>query len=147
MLACPVVATCEHTFCGVCITSHLQSCTVEDEEDEEESYDIVHSCPMCRVEIEHTIFERTFHRDITDQIETLKSVSRGAPGFTESLHEWQERVSMYEKYMKEGERENTNKDVNKDRGEVDGENSDFLANCFYLAMAVAIVAAFALMRK
>ena len=142
VLACPVVASCEHTFCGACITSHFDSCTVEEEFSS--SYEIIHSCPMCREEIEHTIFERAFHRDIAEQIECLKSVQGGEQMFTASFQEWQHRVSMYENYTRGKKKVHAK---NEDVEEESDNDSNFLARCFYLAMAVALVAAFAWMKK
>jgi hypothetical protein len=69
LLAAPCILSCGHSFCGECITNHLNRCVAIENED---GLEISLTCPMCRHEITgRPTFERVLDEDIGNKVQSF----------------------------------------------------------------------------
>ena len=69
LLAAPCILSCGHSFCGECITNHLNRCVSIENDD---GIEISLTCPMCRHEITgRPTFERVLDEDIGNKVQSF----------------------------------------------------------------------------
>lgn len=85
MLAAPLITNCSHSFCGVCLTDHVNKITSID-------IDVVHPCPVCSDPISFTTYERVLDENIAKKAATINGGSLKV--------RWQDRRKQYLKSLK-----------------------------------------------
>ena len=85
MLAAPLITNCSHSFCGVCLSEHVDKITSID-------IDVVHPCPVCSDPISFTTYERVLDENIAKKAATING------GFLKVR--WQDRRRQYLKSLK-----------------------------------------------
>jgi hypothetical protein len=132
LLAAPTVLGCGHSFCGECISDYMDSCRSEGEMD-----DVVHNCPVCRVEILGVTREIILDEDIVKFVDGCEDCVEKS--------DWQERRRKYlartEKFKPKSSK--SHKSSFRSFGEYSSINSmsqeDIGALVGFLAVAVAIM--------
>ena len=64
LLAAPVITGCSHSFCGICLTDHLNSILSADVE-------VVHPCPMCEKHIVYDTYETNLDEAIKKDVKRI----------------------------------------------------------------------------
>jgi Zinc finger, C3HC4 type (RING finger) len=85
MLAAPLITNCSHSFCGVCLSDHVDKVTSID-------IDVVRPCPVCADPISFTTYERVLDENIAKKAATIDG------GFLKVR--WQDRRRQYLKSLK-----------------------------------------------
>lgn len=91
VLAAPTILNCSHNFCGSCLEDWKSSCIAQ----EENSVEVVQTCPMCKTEVECCIFERAFDAEICQAVDNVSD--------SESKSEWKSRRASYLEFRKKME--------------------------------------------
>ena len=80
LLAAPVITSCSHSFCGMCLINHMdsiQSCDVE----------VMHPCPMCAKNITYSTYEMNLDEVIVKKVQFIYSCK--------SKDSWSQRRNEY----------------------------------------------------
>ena len=64
LLAAPVITNCSHSFCGICLTDHMDSIESTDIE-------VLHPCPVCNKHISYETYETVLDESIVTKVKLI----------------------------------------------------------------------------